>query len=217
LLVAPAHRLPLLRALSAALLTIALLSSAIPFTVLSAAHSCSMPCCAGDGGGCATGECKGALFRTRKKKEEEKLCGSEQASEAHGGAQKPHASTLVETNKEADHCRTDKKEAEGKLKPESKGKLQASAKQSLATTIEEQANAIKARALAAQCSSDCCAAGSASTQSRRGRDSTLLSASGVSPRPSFIPLSLESENLEKVSSAHLKRLRARAPPVTSPV
>ncbi len=180
------HTLPLARALSAALLTLALLSGALPFAALSASHSCSMPCCAG--GACATGACQGALFKSRKKQAEEKLCGAEQSGDEHGGAKKSHAA----------HARP-----------------QAPAKPS--STSEREANAVKARALAAVCSSDCCAATSASTQSRRGREQALLSASGLSPELSFISLSTDSDKLEKVSSAHLKRLRARAPPAAFPV
>lgn len=141
-----------------------------------------MPCCAE--GGCSTGECNGALFKS-KKKEEEKLCGSEQA---HADAKKHQ------------------------LKQESK--LRASAK---LLSREQQANSAKARALGAPCSSDCCAVANASTQSRRGREQALLSAAFETPKTSFISLSLDSENLAKVSSAHLKRLRARAPPNTSAI
>ena len=178
--VATRHTLPILRAIAAALLLLALLSSAVPFTVLSAAHSCSMPCCAE--GGCTTGACGGALFKS-KKKEEEKLCGSEQA---HADARKHQQS-----------------------------KLHASARQLSLARGEKQANAVKARALGATCSSDCCALSNASTQSRRGREQALLPVAVASSKASFISLSTDSENPEKVSAAHLKRLRARAPPHTS--
>ncbi|HEY0321041.1 MAG TPA: hypothetical protein VGC66_08825 [Pyrinomonadaceae bacterium] len=198
-----------MRALSAALLTLALLSSAIPFTVMSAAHSCSMPCCAGMEGGCATGACKDALFKSPvkrpKKVEEEKLCGVEDAGEAHGAAKNTHPPTKAKASEDSDHCDSDKKE----VAPERKETLTA---ESSDASSEAQANVISVLALASPCPKDCCAGASTSTQSRRGRDSAIVSTAGGLPPPSFISLSFYALNLQPVYSAHLKRLRGRAPP-----
>jgi len=111
-------------------------------------------------------------------------------------------------------CGSEQAHADAKKTRQAKGKLLASARQ-LSPARGEQRKSVKARALGAQCSSDCCAVANASTQSRRGREQTLLSVAFVSPKTSFISLSLASLNREKVSSAHLKRLGARAPPDTS--
>lgn len=203
--IAPIHTLTLMRALSAALLTLALLSSAIPFIALSAAHPCSMPCCAGMEGGCATGACKDALFKSPKKIEEEKLCGAEDAGEAHGAAKNSHPPTQAKASENSDHCDSDKKEAT----PDRKETLTA---ESSEASSEAQTNVISARALAAPCPKDCCAGANTSTQTRRGRDSAIVSPTGGLHPPSFISLSFYALNLQPVYSAHLKRLRGRAPP-----
>jgi hypothetical protein len=207
--VVPIHILPLFRALSAALLTLALLSSAVPFAVLSASHSCSMPCCAGMEGGCSTGACKGALFKSPKKTEEEKLCGAEGASEAQGAAKKSHSMPPAEASAESAHCDSDKKEPAKESRSNKKETLRA---QSPDASSAGQTNSISARAMASPCPTDCCAGASTSTQSRRGRDSALVSPLGRALPTSFISLSLYSLNLQPVLSAYLKRLKARAPP-----
>jgi hypothetical protein len=206
LLVAPSYTLPLARALSAALLTLALLSSILPVAVLSSAHSCSMPCCAGVEGGCATGACQGALFRSPKKERaEEKLCGSEAAFKSHGSKRRGQKPAHADAPNDAGHCDSD----EGK--PVKSG-AKATAARAQEASGEGRDGAISARAVSAPCSKDCCAVASPSAQSRRGRDSALPSLPGKSPPPDFVSLSLYLLNLQPDSSAHLRRLKARAPP-----
>jgi hypothetical protein len=193
-----------MRALSAALLTLVLLSGIIPFTALSSSHSCAMPCCAGVEGGCATGACQGALFKApRKAPEEEKLCGAEDG--AHGAVKKAQAADEAKDSVEADHCGSRK---EGRASKETK----SSASQPSESATEQRINIITARSLAAPCGQDCCAATSPGTQSRRGRDSTPASLSGPLPTPAFISLSLYFLNPPPKGNAHPGQLRARAPP-----
>lgn len=199
------------RAISAALLMLALLSSAAPFTALSAAHSCSMPCCAGHDGACATGACEGGLFKSPKKQEEEKLCGAEDAH-ATLGAHSHEAHAAVDKT-DTDHCDSDKRES-------SKAERQRDASDENQTRSSENrtdaTNNVSSLAVAAPCSNNCCGGSSAASQSRRGRDNTLVSAS-ESTRPSALNSArLRAKNLTPVTSAHLKRLRPRAPPVSAP-
>ena len=200
---APAYIHPILRAVCAALLTIALLSAALPLAALSASHSCSMPCCAE--GVCSTGTCKDALFKThiKSQKKAEVLCGAEHEKAAEDSAKTEHSKTLVET---ADHCDTDKKET-------ASDKKDSAASQSPAESSQQSSAFINTRAVASPCSKDCCAGTSASTQSRRGRDSSLISRPNACAQPIFISLALYSLTLRPATSAHLKRLRARAPPM----
>jgi hypothetical protein len=160
-------------------------------------------------GGCSTGACKGALFKSPKKTEEEKLCGVEGAGEAHGAAKKSHATPTAEASTESDHCDSDKKEPAKESESNKQETLRA---RSPEASSAGQTDFISARALSSPCSKDCCAGASTSTQSRRGRDTALVYATGGSHEPSFISLSLYSLNLQPVRSAHLKRLKARAPP-----
>lgn len=211
----PIHALPFFRAFSAALLTLALLSGAVPFAALSASHSCSMPCCAGVEGGCSTGACKGALFKSPKKTKEEKLCGAEDMGEAHDAAKQSHAMPPAEAPAESEHCDTYKKEPARESTSNTKETGRA---QSPEASSAEPTNVISARALSSPCPKDCCAGTSASTPSRRGRDSALVFTSGRALPLAFLSLSLCSLNLQPLLPAHLKRLKARAPPHTlSPV
>ena len=195
------HALPRIRAIAAALLTITVLSGIVPFSVLSASHSCSMPCCAGVEGGCSTGACKGALFKSPKKTEKaEELCGAE----AHAVAKKRLASKAVDSG-DADHCGSEKREAEAQ-------QTATEAARPASSSGGKQPGFIYARSLSAPCSTECCAVVNLSAQSRRGRDSALASLSGTTQPPGFISLSLYSLNLPPIASAHLKRLKARAPP-----
>lgn len=205
--VTPSYALPLARALSVALLTLALLSSIIPIAALSSSHSCAMPCCAGVDGGCETGACQGALFKSPKKeeKEEEKLCGSEAAYKSHGRARKARKAAPADSSVEADHCDSEHEKAET-------ANQKATAARSEITAGERQSNSVSARVVAAPCAKDCCAAAGPSSQSRRGRDSALASLSGKSPPTDFVSLSHYLLTLQPASSAHLKRLKARAPP-----
>jgi hypothetical protein len=196
------HALPRIRAIAAALLTIVVLSGIVPFSVLSASHSCSMPCCAGSEGGCETGACKGALFKNPKKSEDkEELCGAE----AHASKKKSHAVAPAAASMSEDHCGSQKEEAA----PE-----KAEAAQPASSSGETLQSFVYASALGAPCSKDCCAVVTPSAQSRRGRDSTLASLSSAGGPPGFISLSLFCLNLQPIASAHLKRLRGRAPPGT---
>jgi hypothetical protein len=156
-------------------------------------------------GGCATGACKDALFKSPKKVEEEKLCGVDVAGKAHEAAKDSHPPTQAKASENSDHCDSDKKEAA----TERKKTLKA---ESSAVSSEAQTNVLSARALASPCSKDCCAGASTSTQSRRGRDSAIVSTTGGLLPFSFISLSFYALNLQPVYSAHLKRLRGRAPP-----
>ena len=192
-----------LRALFAALLTLALLSTAVPFTVLSSAHSCSMPCCAE--GGCATGACQGALFKSQKKSEDEKLCGAEDSHQAHGATKNSAPVHPVQAAANSDHCGSEEKETSTASRPEAPLGRQTN-----------KANQVSALVLASSCPKDCCAGASASAQSRRWRDAALLFALDRSLPLAFISLSIYSQNLPPFASAHLKRLRGRAPP-TLPV
>lgn len=192
-----------LRAIFAALLMLALLSTAVPFAALSAAHSCAMPCCAE--GACATGACQGALFKSKKKSEDEKLCGTEDAHQSHGAKKNPATTTTpAQTSTDADHCSSEEKETATGRRPNDQLESQT-----------DKANLVSALAIASPCSKDCCAGASASAQSRRGRDAALLFALDRALPPAFISLSLYSQNLPPLATAHLKRLRARAPPVLS--
>lgn len=200
--VAPSNNSPSFRHIFAALLTLAILSSAVPFAVLSAAHSCSMPCCAGSDGSCATGACKDALFKKPKKSEEEKLCGVEDAHQAHGATKNSAPAHPIQPSTSSDHCGAEEKNTSQAHRPE-------------ASSGEEQTgqnNLVSALVLSSPCSNNCCAGASASTQSRRSRDSALFFAVDRALPPAFISLSQYSKNLPPVASAHLKRLRARAPP-----
>jgi len=204
-LLAPSYTLPLARALSAALLTLALLSSIVPVAVLSSSHSCAMPCCAGAEGGCATGACEGALFRSPKKeRKEEKLCGSEEAYKSHGAKSGSKAADAP-FQEDRDHCDS---EGGGSIK----GGAKATRAPSRKVAVEGERSRIYAGAMAAPCARDCCAAASPSAQSRRGRDSALCSLSGRSTPVDFASLSLYLLNLQPERGAHLKRLRSRAPP-----
>lgn len=190
------------RAIVAALLTLLLLSSAVPFTVLSAAHSCSMPCCAGAEGSCATGACKGALFKSHKKSEEEKLCGTEGAHQARGAKKISAPDHPDQATMDSDHCGAEEKE------PSTPGGPEASREEQTAST-----NLVSARSLASPCPKDCCTAASASAQLRRWRDvALLLSLDRVLP-PVSLSLSIYSQNLPPIASAYLKRRRARGPPL----
>lgn len=191
-----------LRAVFAALLTLAILSSAVPFIVLSAAHSCSMPCCAGSDGGCTTGACKDALFKRPKKSEEEKLCGVEDAHQAHGAKRDSAFLHTVKASTNSDHCGSEENDTSQARRPVASSGADETNKTDL----------VSALSLSSPCSNNCCAGASASTQSRRSRDSALLFAVDRALPPVFISLSQYSKNLPPVSSAHLKRLRARAPP-----
>lgn len=165
-----------------------------------------MPCCAGVEGECATGACQGALFRSPKKeKEEEKLCGSEAAFKAHDSKSRRQKSAHADANGDADHCDSDKD------KPV-KGGAKATTARSQEASGEGLGGAISARAVSAPCSKDCCAVASPSTQSKRGRDSALASLQGKSTPADFVSLSLYLLNLQPDSSAHLRQLKARAPP-----
>lgn len=221
LLRAPSYALPLMRALSAALLTLALLSSIVPLAALSSSHSCSMPCCAGVEGGCATGACQGALFKSPKKsaekeEEEEKLCGAEITGKAHGAkksGRKPKPSALQSA--EAGHCDTDREETASSKRAAVK-RAPARAPSSTTASGKDKTGFISSRALAAPCGKDCCAAASTSTQSKRGRDTSLAFLSSRLAPPALSSASHYSLNLPFTSNAHLKRLKARAPPYAYP-
>ncbi|HKS27997.1 MAG TPA: hypothetical protein VJS44_09265 [Pyrinomonadaceae bacterium] len=198
-----------MRALSAALLTLAILSSALPLAVLSSSHSCSMPCCAGVEGGCATGACQGAIFKSPKKEEAvEKLCGSEEAFKSEAASKKREKKTPIDASHEADHCASEK---ENGVTGGAKAKASGSSNEAYG---ERQGRTVSARAFTAGCAKDCCAAASPSTQSRRGRDSALANLPGKQPPADFVSLSLYLLKLQPERSAHLKRLKARAPPRT---
>lgn len=205
---ASTHTLPLYRAIFAALLTLALLSGSIPFSALSASHSCSMPCCAGAEGGCATGACTGALLTSPKKIEEEKLCGAEEEGESKGGTHKAHAAIPAAETEESHHCDSDRKGA-------TSDKTASTETQPSKASNEKQNGFITISTLAAPCSRDCCAVVNTSTQSRRGRESPLLPASMGAPPHAFISFSLYSPTLRAIASRYLKGLRGRAPPSLS--
>lgn len=189
------------RALFAALLALALLHSVMPLAVISAAHSCSMPCCAGAEGGCSTGACSGAPFKNPKQTEEEKLCGVEDAHAAHGARKESHSQRPFKRPTKTVHC--DEDEQESSTEPPRKA----------ANTVETRASrSISPLSLATPCPRDCCAGASSSMQSRRGRDAVALSSPHGALPSGFLSLSLYSGNLPLVASAYLKRLRARAPP-----
>lgn len=197
------------RATLAALLSLALLSGAIPLATLSAAHSCSMPCCAEGVGGCSTGACSGgALSKPPEKTEEEKLCGTQAAHDSHG-AQK--GGRPVEASKKSEHCHTDAVESET-------ANADSNAKPPEASSMGEAegaANAISSGALASPCPRDCCAGLGSFAQTRRGRDSAALASPYGALKHVSLPPSLYSENLSPITSPYLKRLRARAPPASS--
>jgi hypothetical protein len=202
----PSNLHPFFRAACAALLTLALLSSAVQFNALSAAHSCSMPCCAGVEGGCATGVCEGALFQSPKRpeeeEEEEELCGASLTSKAHRDAKGARPPSSAGADGSSNHCDADSKET-----------LKARQRAIPVEVNNGRHDLHSARALlAAPCPTDCCAGASASSHFRRGRDSALLNASKGAGGSPLSSLSQPSLNLTPAASAHLKRLRARAPP-----
>ncbi|HEX8175188.1 MAG TPA: hypothetical protein VF543_08720 [Pyrinomonadaceae bacterium] len=169
-----------------------------------------MPCCAGVEGGCATGACDGALFRSGKKEtEEEKLCGSEAAFKSHASKEKRPKPAHANAPDDADHCASDKDKTV-------KGGAKATAASSSEASGEGRGGAVSARVISAPCAKDCCAAASPSAQSRRGRDSALASLSVKLQTVDFVSLSLYLLNLQPESSAHLRRLKARAPPSIPP-
>lgn len=205
------HSLTFFRALTGALLTLALLSGAIPFTVLFASHACSMPCCAE--GGCETGACDGALLTSTVKStqksmpEEEELCGAQVTGKARGGsAATTHEKiSKAEASHESGHCDGDEKDRVAEQKP--KGAARAPV-----ASENKRTGSFSAAALAAPCSKDCCAVASSFTNFRRGRDYAPVYIYGGLPPPSLLSLSLYSLTLQPVASAHLEGLGARAPP-----
>lgn len=206
MLSAPSFTRPLIRALSAALLALAVFTSLVPFSVLSASHSCSMPCCASVEGGCATGACDGTLFKNPKKagKEEEKLCGAV-GERSHGATKKAHASTPSGAQTDDDHCGAEKDSPVD-------GSTHQNKYQSRTAPLDKRLKSHYVRSLAAPCSEDCCVAAISGTQPRRGRDSALAPLSGILPAPTGHSLSHYYLSLHFSSSGPLGRLRARAPP-----
>ncbi len=198
---------PFFRAIFAALLTLALVQSALPLAALSATHSCPMPCCAG--GACSTGACHTSLFKPQKKSEEEMLCGAEDKGRAHDhhkGSQ--HSMPSPEASADSDQCNTAGKEES------------AGTESSEATGVENEGssratspNQIQARTLASPCSKDCCAGATLSTQSRRGRDAALFTPTGKLPQSGFNSLSIYSGGLKPTAQVFLEQLQARAPPL----
>jgi len=158
-----------------------------------------MPCCAD--GGCSTGACDGALFPAPKKVEEEKLCGAEGSGKERAGNRQTHKRAPAAAQPDSDHCDSKQKEA-GKREPAKPAKV----------TPPGTANVIKARLVAAPCPKDCCATTGTYTQSRWGRDPVLAGAIAAHSARALIYSSLNSQYLPQSTSAHLKRLRGRAPP-----
>jgi hypothetical protein len=198
---------PFFRAIFAALLTLALLQSVVPLSVLSAAHTCPMPCCAG--GACSTGACHTSLFKAPKKSEEEKLCGTEDEARAHGRQNASHHSMpSPETAAESDHCNTDRDEENAGT-----ASREVAGEENEGSPRTASPNQIQARTLAAPCSQDCCGGATLSTQSRRGRDAALFTAPGKLPQAGFISLSNYSRRLKPTAQVFLEQLRARAPPL----
>ena len=195
----------LFRIISAAVLTLALLSSVVPTSVWSAGHSCSMPCCAG--GSCATGACDGgALFQKPKqeKEKDEKLCGAKE--EGHQTHAAPKASSAAHHSPDASaesHCGR-----EEKASPTTARTAATQTKQSPTATLS-------ATALVAPCPKDCCAVAASSVQSRRGRDDGDPAENIHAPPAALVTFSQYAKDAPPVSRVPLKRLRPRGPPAPS--
>jgi hypothetical protein len=200
----------LLRATFAALSIFALLAAALPLNVLSASHFCSMPCCATDDGGCVTGACRDALFKRPRKKaqaekttQEEKLCGAQDAHNSHGSNREiKKSSATPKASGSSEHC-------------DSMAADSSEATESAETQTESYSStdSVSALTASASCPKDCCAGASAYTSSRRVRDVAGPHALGGNLPCASISLARYTHNLPSISSAHLKRLKARAPPV----
>lgn len=189
----------LLRTIFAVVATLAFLSSAVPLGVLSAAHSCSMPCCTGEAGTCGTGACGGALFKASAQVEEEKLCGAEGGHEARRApTQKSRATNSAKLSASGyDNARGRKTVAVVRVT----ARAEKSTRATLSATV-----------LAAPCPKDCCAGAGSSAQSKRWRESDVASAATGARPSNLISLSRYAQSLPPASRSFLKRLRPRGPP-----
>ncbi len=189
------------RVILAGALVLALLTGIAPLNALSAASSCSMPCCAsvGEGGACATGACHSKITGHAQIKQppvksndsHSSHCGSMRMA---GASSEDTASSLHSITVETDSSTPQHKHAAYRdALPQTTGVINA--------------------AFTKPCPPECCAGASAFAQVRRSRDASALSHN-LHPRPPTIAAHLHGTNiLLPADDAWLRGSNPRAPPL----
>lgn len=185
-----------------AMLTLALLSGIAPFDTLSATQMCAMACCAGlrphPAGSSAGDSCHldlSAPLQTPKPPAE-LLCGAEEMSLTHDGAQRM-SNALTEVAVASDHSHHSNRHATDDATPQSTSRRTTS----IAATI-----------LTRPCQPDCTGGAFGSSPQNRARDSAMLSYAGRPRPPSHVILLYTAFNPNETLRALCRVCAPRPPP-----
>lgn len=181
------------RKISAAVLALSVLTGIAPLSVrTSAAHSCSMPCCAS--GGCATGACDFSFDTSTAKQESEAHCEDEQLTATHHGqhaVKRSSSRTSAESLCGAEH-------------------LPGFSVKHLAQREPVKQNAIRPHAFSNSCPPDC-GAGMA-IQLRRAGELALLGHAHQARPPTPIALLKPEPHPLFLNQRWRRQAKPRAPP-----
>jgi hypothetical protein len=201
------------RAFLAIALVLAVAASVVPLDIVSAAHSCSMPCCQGmdgaDGGACPfnhPGKAKPAAPA-----QAEQMRGAKAATaETHSDGMNMHDMGHAHASQHAAH------NERGEVKVEHPGGQHVSPRNTPQTTNapKETSESVTSAVISRPCPSDCGAFLNSSTQLRRTRDAAALSYK-LQPRPpDMTGLVQDSATIVNTAAALCRQYPPRAPPAT---
>ncbi len=184
-----------LRRILAFVLGLSLLSTIAPFSVSSAAHVCSMPCCAG--GSCATGACDVSFDAPAEKPVDEDHCALD---ETHATHEAELLTKNVSENATDVLC----------------GAENLTGISSLPLRIENLSSqselSVKAQTFSQPCSPDCGATAGSFSQSRRTRELAMLGNQHWARPPTNALLAKDKIRPAAFNSQRRRQSPPRAPP-----